>query len=209
VFIFQMGSTFTSTAGRQIILTGGAKAANIFWQVGSSATLGASSVFKGNILALASITAGAGAAVEGRLLARTAAVTLDASVIGSAPAASASPAAAAARGPGTTATATAMAASGAAGVANRFSFSSNPLRSGPATVRFGLARADRVEIKVYDVGGRVVRTVVNGGFEAGEHEVAWDRLDSSGSPVSSGLYFARVTYYSQGFVAIKKLTIIE
>src|SRR6185369_13338343 len=82
VFIFQMGSTFTSTASRQIILAGGAKAANIFWQVGSSATLGAGSVFKGNILALASITAGAGAAVEGRLLARTAAVTLDANVVG-------------------------------------------------------------------------------------------------------------------------------
>ena len=92
---------------------------------------------------------------------------------------------------------------------NHFSFSSNPLRSGPATVRFGLARADRVEIKVYDVGGRVVRTLVSGGFDAGEHQVAWDRLDSSGSPVSSGLYFARVTYSNQGFVAVKKLTIID
>jgi hypothetical protein len=75
VFIFQMGSSFTSTVGRQIILAGGAKAANIFWQVGSSATLGTGSVFKGNILALASITVTTGAAVEGRLLARTAAVT--------------------------------------------------------------------------------------------------------------------------------------
>jgi hypothetical protein len=106
VFIFQMGSTFTSTVGRQIILAGGAKAANIFWQVGSSATLGTGSVFKGNILALASITVGTGAAVEGRLLARTAAVTLDANVIGTPAAASASDPAAV-RGPGTTGTATA------------------------------------------------------------------------------------------------------
>jgi hypothetical protein len=82
VFIFQMGSSFTSTVGRQIILAGGAKAANIFWQVGSSATLGTGSVFKGNILALASITVTTGAAVEGRLLARTGAVTLDANVVG-------------------------------------------------------------------------------------------------------------------------------
>ena len=208
VYIFQMGSTLVTTVGRKVILAGGAQAANIYWQVGSSATLGATSVFKGNILALASITVGTGAAVEGRLLARTAAVTLDANVLGTPAAASASDPAAV-RGPGTTATATAMAPSGAAGVANRFSFSSNPLRSGPATVRFGLARADRVEIKVYDVGGRVVRTLVNGAFDAGEHEVTWDRLDSSGSPVSSGLYFTRVTYSNQSFVAVKKLTIIE
>ena len=47
VFIFQMGSTLTTTAGRQVILSGGAQAGNIYWQVGSSATLGTTSVFKG------------------------------------------------------------------------------------------------------------------------------------------------------------------
>src|SRR5436190_2304640 len=81
VFIFQMASTLTTTAGRQVILSGGAKAANVYWQVGSSATLGTTSVFKGNILALASITVTTGAAVEGRLLALTGAVTLDANTI--------------------------------------------------------------------------------------------------------------------------------
>jgi len=81
VFIFQMASTLTTTSGRQVILSGGAKAANVFWQVGSSATLGTTSVFKGNILALASITVTTGAAVEGRLLARTGAVTLDSNTI--------------------------------------------------------------------------------------------------------------------------------
>ncbi len=81
VFIFQMASTLTTTSGRQVILRGGAKAANIFWQVGSSATLGTGSVLKGNILALTSITLQNGAAVEGRLSARTAAVTLDANTI--------------------------------------------------------------------------------------------------------------------------------
>jgi hypothetical protein len=82
VFIFQMGSTLTTTVGRRVILSGGARAANVFWQVGSSATLGTGSVFRGNILALASITVTTGAAVEGRLLARTAAVTLDSNIIG-------------------------------------------------------------------------------------------------------------------------------
>jgi len=77
-----MASTLTTTSGRQVILSGGAQAANVFWQVGSSATLGTTSVFKGNILALASITVTTGAAVEGRLLARTGAVTLDANTVG-------------------------------------------------------------------------------------------------------------------------------
>src|SRR4249920_3079289 len=81
VYIFQMASTLTTTVGRQVILSGGAKAENITWQVGSSATLGTNSVFKGNILALASITAGTGASVEGRLLARTGAVTLNGNTI--------------------------------------------------------------------------------------------------------------------------------
>src|SRR5205814_979915 len=81
VFIFQMASTLTTTVGSQVILSGGAKAANVFWQVGSSATLGTGSVFKGNILALASITVTTGAAVEGRLFARTAAVTLNSNII--------------------------------------------------------------------------------------------------------------------------------
>jgi cytoskeletal protein CcmA (bactofilin family) len=81
VFIFEMASTLITTTGRKVILAGGARAANIVWQVGSSATLGVSSVFKGNILALASITVSSGASVEGRLMARTGAVTLDSNVI--------------------------------------------------------------------------------------------------------------------------------
>src|ERR1051325_4896527 len=82
VWIFQMASTFITTVGRQVILTGGAKAANIYWQFGSSATLGTISVVKGNILALASITLNTGATLEGRALARTAAVSLDSNTVG-------------------------------------------------------------------------------------------------------------------------------
>jgi hypothetical protein len=81
VFIFQMASTLTTTAGRQVILSGGAKAANIFWQVGSSATLGTTSVFKGNILADQSITLTTGATLDGRALARIAGVALAANTI--------------------------------------------------------------------------------------------------------------------------------
>jgi len=81
VFIFQMASTLTTTSGRQVILSGGAKAANIFWQVGTSATLGTTSVFKGTIMADQSITLTTGAMLDGRALARIAAVTLDANVV--------------------------------------------------------------------------------------------------------------------------------
>jgi hypothetical protein len=78
VWIFQMpSSTLTVGNGRKVILTGGAQARNIFWQVGSSATLGTTSVVKGSILALASITVNTGASLNGRALARTGAVTLD------------------------------------------------------------------------------------------------------------------------------------
>jgi hypothetical protein len=76
VFIIQIATTLNTTAGRQVILAGGAKAANIFWQVGTSATLGTTSVFRGNILADQSISVNTGATVEGRLFARIAAVTL-------------------------------------------------------------------------------------------------------------------------------------
>jgi len=81
VFIFQIASTLTTTAGRQVILSGGAKAANIIWQVGSSATLGTTSVFKGTIMADQSITLATGATLDGRALARIAAVTLDANIV--------------------------------------------------------------------------------------------------------------------------------
>lgn len=66
VFIFQISSTLTTASGSHIVLANGAKACNVFWQVGSSATLGTTSLFKGNILALTSITITTGASLEGR-----------------------------------------------------------------------------------------------------------------------------------------------
>jgi hypothetical protein len=81
VFIFQMASTLVTTVGRQVILSGGAQAANIYWQVGSSATIGGSSVFKGTIMADQSITMNTSATLEGRALARNGAVALDANTI--------------------------------------------------------------------------------------------------------------------------------
>lgn len=86
IYIFQMASTLSTTPGRTIFLAGNAHAANIYWQVGTSATFGTTSVVHGNVLAAVAITVEGGASVSGRLLARNAAVTLDSnSVIASPP----------------------------------------------------------------------------------------------------------------------------
>ncbi len=81
VFIFQMESTLITASASDVNLINGAQACNVFWQVGSSATLGTDSTFMGNILALTSITLNTGATVEGRVLARNGAVTLDTNTI--------------------------------------------------------------------------------------------------------------------------------
>jgi hypothetical protein len=82
VFIFQApASTLTTASGSRVVLIRGAEACNVIWQVGSSATLGTDSSFKGNILALASITVTRGTTVDGSTLARNAAVTLDTNLI--------------------------------------------------------------------------------------------------------------------------------
>ena len=81
VFIFQVGSTLVTDSASSVRLTGGAQACNVFWQVGSSATLGTHSAFQGSILALTSITVTTGDTIIGRALARNGAVTLDDDVI--------------------------------------------------------------------------------------------------------------------------------
>lgn len=81
VFVFQAGSTLTTGSGSQVNLINGARSCNVFWQLGSSATLGTASRFVGTIMAKTSITATTGARVVGRLLASNGAVTLDTNVI--------------------------------------------------------------------------------------------------------------------------------
>ena len=81
VFVFQAASTLITASSSTVDLINGADVCNVFWQVGSSATLGTDSVFVGTVLALTSIAATTGATVEGRLLARNGEVTLDNNVI--------------------------------------------------------------------------------------------------------------------------------
>jgi hypothetical protein len=78
VFIFKIGSTLTTGSGSSVLFQNGGQGGSVFWQVGSSATLGTTTSFQGNILAQASITLNTDANIGcGRALARTGAVTLD------------------------------------------------------------------------------------------------------------------------------------
>lgn len=78
VWIFQIASDFTTVggAGGNVVLSGGAQAKNVFWQVGSSATIGDFTAFKGNVLALTSITMNSGAVAVGRMLTRNGSVVM-------------------------------------------------------------------------------------------------------------------------------------
>jgi len=77
VWVFNIESTLVTASASSVLIINGGNACNVFWRVGSSATLNTTTAFQGNILALANISALTGATVRGRLLAQTAAVTLD------------------------------------------------------------------------------------------------------------------------------------
>jgi len=81
VFVFQAGKTLTTMSGSRVNLVNGARSCNVFWQVGSSATIGTNSSFVGTIMAFQSITVTTGAKIVGRALARNGAVTLDRNII--------------------------------------------------------------------------------------------------------------------------------
>jgi Ice-binding-like len=80
-FVFEIGSTLTTASASSVVLINGASPCNVYWQVGSSATLGTTTAFKGNVMALTSVTLDHAATVQGRALARNGAVTLDDNVV--------------------------------------------------------------------------------------------------------------------------------
>ncbi|KAK4541996.1 hypothetical protein LTR36_007196 [Oleoguttula mirabilis] len=82
VFVFKFGSTLTTASASSVNLINGAQACNVYWQVGSSATLGTTTAFAGNVIAQASITVTTGTSLSGGgFYALTAAVTLDTNAI--------------------------------------------------------------------------------------------------------------------------------
>jgi hypothetical protein len=81
VFIFKIASALNTASNSSVVMTGGSLARNVYWQVGSSATLGSGTAFKGNIVALTSISLGTSASLSGRALARNGAVTMEGNAI--------------------------------------------------------------------------------------------------------------------------------
>lgn len=81
VFIFKIGSTLTTASNSRVQIINGGSSCNVFWRVGSSATLGTTTSFLGNVLALTSITLNTGASIGGRALAQNGAVTLDTNAV--------------------------------------------------------------------------------------------------------------------------------
>jgi Ice-binding-like len=77
VWVFQVGSAITTAVNSSVVMAGSAQPRNVFWRIGSSATLATTSAFQGNILAYASITLTSGSSLVGRAMALNAAVTLD------------------------------------------------------------------------------------------------------------------------------------
>ena len=69
--------------------------------------------------------------------------------------------------------------------------------------------ADHVEVKVFDVSGRLVRTLADRQFAAGRHSLTWDGADSQGRQVARGVYFTQVKYVARGITESRKLTILK
>ena len=83
------------------------------------------------------------------------------------------------------------------------------VRAGDARIRFGIATTDRVRIRMYDVTGRLVRTLADRSFNAGEYDLAWDGADDAGARAPRGVYFARLEYASSGTAVNGRVVILR
>ena len=202
VFIFQAGSTLITASGSSVNLINGAQACNVFWQVGSSATLGTGSTFRGTILALTTITATTGAVVDGRLLARNGATTLDSNTVTRAQCAAQPPPAAP---PGSVGdeTGPTVRIGGAPGDG----IPGNPVRSGPKPCldrdfRLRITAGDESGIRNVSVflDGNLVRRVARGRFlvwiraerlRAGRHTIRVVARDRAGNRTVTTRRFRR------------------
>lgn len=177
VWIFQIATTLTVGNGIHVVLAGGAKASNVFWQVGTSASLGTTSVFKGTIMADQSIVLNTGASVEGRLLARIAAVTLASNTL-------------------VMPTDNTMAIQSA----------NNPLRfeSSKSAISYHIESAGDVSLKVFNAAGIEVATLFSGFQEVGSYTLSLNPSNTSRMD-AGGVYY--VTLKSNGMETTQRLTL--
>jgi hypothetical protein len=187
VWIFQIAQNLTVANGAIVTLSGGARSGNIFWQVAGQTTLGTTAAMKGIILCQTQIALSTGAALDGRALAQSA-VTLDANAV-------TSPAS--------------VTAVGNTNVApQKFALSQNyPNPFNPSTrIQYSLEKAGMVSLKVYNLLGLEVATLVNGRQEAGSYAVPFG-IDNGTTGLSSGVYFYRLQ--SGSLVSTRKLVLLK
>lgn len=179
VFVFQTASTLVTASASTVTLTGGAQACNVFWQVGSSATLGTDSGLAGNILALTSITVTTGVTVNGSVLARNGAVTLDTDTVTRA----------SCQDPSCGSTTTTLTSSCVSGQSGPITFTAT-VRSSGATLPTGpvtfLTDGSNLGTAQLDADGHATLTVAN--LSEGPHRIVATfpgtaQLDPSFSPV--------------------------
>jgi len=75
------------------------------------------------------------------------------------------------------------------------------------TIRFSLPQGGPVSLKIYNIRGQLVRTLVDGFTEAGRHQAVWNGTDEAGTKVASGVYFCR--FSANGFVEVKKMALVR
>ncbi|MFZ1730938.1 MAG: Ig-like domain-containing protein [Bacteroidota bacterium] len=173
VWIFQMpSSTLTVGNGRQVILAGGANSKNIFWQIGSSATIGTTADMKGTMMADQSITLKNGAVLNGRALARIGAVTMDNN---------------------TAIRPDIILAIRDDLVPADYTLSQNyPNPFNPVTqIEYGIAKPGMVTLRIYNTFGVEVATLVNSYQEAGNYTVSFNSNEAT-PQLTSGMYFYRL-----------------
>jgi hypothetical protein len=187
VWIFQIAQNLTLANGAIVTLSGGAKASNVFWQVAGQVNLGTTAAMKGIILCRTLISMQTGAALNGIALAQTA-VTLEANTV--------------------TKPAIATSAGNNLSPVKEFSLLQNyPNPFNPSTrIQYSLEKAVKVSLKIYNVLGNEVATLVNGRQEAGSYTVLFN-TNKQVAGLSSGVYFYRLAAGS--FVSTKKLILLK
>ncbi len=186
VWIFQVAQNLTVANGAIVTLSGGALASNVFWQIAGQVDLGTTSEMKGIILCQTAIAMNTGAALNGKALAQTA-VTLDANTV-------TNPAAVTSVKDGL--------------VPQKFAlFQNYPNPFNPSTIiQYKLGKASQVSLKVFNVLGNEIVTLVNGRQEAGSYIVNFN-LNKAIYNLSSGVYFYRLEAGS--FTSTKKLIFLK
>jgi hypothetical protein len=186
VWIFQIAQNLTVANGAIVTLSGGAQASNIFWQVAGQVTLGTTAQMKGIILSQTLIAMNTGATLLGRALAQSE-VTLDANSVS------------------ISGTATAVDNGSAP---QQFTLSQNyPNPFNPSTkIEYSLEKAEVVSLKVYNVLGNEVATLVNGRQEAGRYTVSFTTGKET-FDLLSGIYFYRLEAGS--FISTRKLVLVR